>query len=388
MGFLGRIRQLWRRELERSNLARPLEQAFDFAAPPSAGFAVFDVETTGLVARRDRVVEIAVVRTDPFGRIVDDWTTLLNPEGPVGATHIHGITAADVRRAPTFIDIAGELSLRLAGRALVAHNARFDLSFLSMEYHRAGWTMPNLPYLCTLDASSVYLSELARRRLSDCCWAAGIDVDGAHSALGDARATAGLLSYYLHPARPPRNEHMRLPASAVNIQWPPMPHHAVTLATRKTNHVAATPAAPGQLAALLDDLPLSSAMEEGAPPQASAYLELLAEALEDGILTAKEAESLTEVARIYALTRQQINDAHRGFLLALAHKAIEDGKVTRAEREDLLAVATALSFSDGIVKAVLDEARDALVEQRSESCKPLPPTWSHGEDVPGLVELR
>lgn len=74
------------------------------------------METTGLVSFRDRVVEIAVICTDPFGRTVDEWTTLVNPGGPVGATKIHGITAAHVRRAPSFADIIGELNARLAGR--------------------------------------------------------------------------------------------------------------------------------------------------------------------------------------------------------------------------------------------------------------------------------
>ncbi|MGC5287548.1 Lsr2 family DNA-binding protein [Micromonospora sp. DT231] len=126
---------------------------------------------------------------------------------------------------------------------------------------------------------------------------------------------------------------------------------------------------------------MSSAMEEGAPTNTTGYLELLAEVLEDGVLTDDEAASLASLARTYSLSREQVHAAHRGFLLALAHKAIEDGKVTRDERRELLAAAQAIGFTDGIVKAVLDEARTALAEQRGKGCLPLPDLWLHGDPL-------
>lgn len=348
--------------------------------PCEAGFAVVDVETTGLVAARDRVVEIAVINTDAAGRIIDTWTTLLNPGGPVGATQIHGITTADVRRAPRFADVAGDLAARLAGRALVAHNATFDLGFFRIEYARAGWEMPDCPYLCTLEASWTYLPHLARRRLPDCCLAAGIELTGAHSALGDARATAALLASYLHPSRCPAAHHLDLPMQAAGVVWPQIPCTGASLMPRTTRRLV-TPAAPGTLATLLDDLPLSSVVDEGAPPATTAYVELLAGALEDGVLTTAEAVALAELAKTYRLTRQQVEAAHRGFLLALAHKAVEDGTITRAERDELLSVTTVLGFPEGIVRAVLDEARAALHEARGRACLPLPADWRHGEPL-------
>jgi DNA polymerase-3 subunit epsilon len=111
------------------------------------------------------------------------------------------------------------------------------------------------------------------------------------------------------------------------------------------------------------------------------YLELLAEVLEDGVLTDAEASALVDVAKLYALTREQVLAAHRGFLLALAHKVVEDGKVTRDEREDLLAAASVLGFPGGLIKAVLNEARSALLAQRSQICRPLPSGWQHGEPL-------
>lgn len=385
MGILDRIRG----RLSTTNtppLQRQPSAANQFTAafaPPVGGFAVVDVETTGLMASRDRVVEVAVITTDPLGRVVDEWTTLVNPGGPVGATRIHGITAAEVRRAPRFAEVIGEMNARLAGRALVAHNARFDLGFLSSEYERAGWTMPTCPHLCTLEASWTYLPRLDRRRLADCCWATGIRLDDAHSALVDARATATLLMSYLDRnfGRPPEPDHLHLPALAAHVTWPLIPRQAINVTLRRPAGSTPVPAEAGVLAALLDDLPLSSAIEEGAPSSTTGYLELLAEVLEDGVLTDDEAASLAGLAKTYSLSREQVDAAHRGFLLALAHKAIEDGKVTRDERQELLAVAQALGFTDGIVKAVLDGARAALAEQRGKGCLPLPDSWPHGEPL-------
>jgi DNA polymerase-3 subunit epsilon len=136
-------------------------------------FVVLDVETTGLSASSHRIVELALLTTDPSGRVLDEWSTRLNPQGPVGATHIHGITDAEVAHAPSFSDVLAELNQRLAGAAVVAHNARFDLAFIRAEYARARWQLPHVPALCTLDASAHHLPHLARRRLADCCHAIG-----------------------------------------------------------------------------------------------------------------------------------------------------------------------------------------------------------------------
>ena len=57
---------------------------------------MIDVETTSLDPERERIVEIAIVRADEHGRPIDHWATRLNPGIPMRATHVHGITNADV----------------------------------------------------------------------------------------------------------------------------------------------------------------------------------------------------------------------------------------------------------------------------------------------------
>ncbi|MGP5412106.1 exonuclease domain-containing protein [Brachybacterium paraconglomeratum] len=172
------------------------------ASPPPAPsgaprFAVIDVETTGLDPERERILELAILRADEQGRPIDQWVTRFHPGGPVRATHIHGITDADVAGAPRFADLAVQIGTALQGLVLVAHNAEFDLAFLQAEFARASLPMPQVSTYCTLQGSTVYLPHLRRRTLAECCAALGVTHQQAHSALGDAYAAAGLLERYL-----------------------------------------------------------------------------------------------------------------------------------------------------------------------------------------------
>src|SRR5262245_5116135 len=100
--------------------------------------AFIDLETTGLCPRTDRITEIGVVAVN--GNRKKEWTTLLNPGSRISARSrlFNGIDDALVSSAPRFAEIAGELSKLLADRLIIAHNARFDYSFLRAEFERVG----------------------------------------------------------------------------------------------------------------------------------------------------------------------------------------------------------------------------------------------------------
>lgn len=162
--------------------------------------AVIDVETTGFSPRTgDRVLEIAIVTCEPDGTIEEGWVTLVDPGRPVGATAVHGITAAHVRGAPTFRAVVGDIAQRLRGRVVAAHNASFDLRFLDAEFELAGVPPQPWPSVCTLQLSKRF--GTTGGKLSVCCEAEGVVLDDAHSALADATATARLLALYLERAR-------------------------------------------------------------------------------------------------------------------------------------------------------------------------------------------
>lgn len=100
-------------------------------------FTVFDLETTGMSAVRDRIVEIGAVRVEIDGTL-SRFETLVNPGIPIPyqVTRVHGIDDDMVADAPKFKDAAYEFLDFIRGSKLVAHNARFDLSFLQESLAR------------------------------------------------------------------------------------------------------------------------------------------------------------------------------------------------------------------------------------------------------------
>jgi DNA polymerase III epsilon subunit family exonuclease len=161
-------------------------------------FAVLDVETTGLSARMgDRICEVAVVLARG-GQILDEFQTLVNPQKPIsrGASAVNGITDWMVRDAPTFRSVAPALVRALDGTIMVAHNASFDMAFISSELRAAGFTPPSNPVVDTL--------ALARRcytfhsnKLGDVARSLGIRTQGLHRALADATITWHVLKRFL-----------------------------------------------------------------------------------------------------------------------------------------------------------------------------------------------
>ncbi|RKE19714.1 3'-5' exonuclease [Streptomyces sp. TLI_171] len=160
-----------------------------------SGYAVVDVEATGRSPWRHRVVEVAVVQLDAGLRAEREFVTLVDPAGPVGPTHVHGIAQEDVAGAPRFRQIAPWLLELLAGRALVGHHVTCDRAFLEREFARIGVVLPPVPLLCTMRMARRLLPDAGGFGLSACVEAAGLGWFPAHTALGDARATVELLRH-------------------------------------------------------------------------------------------------------------------------------------------------------------------------------------------------
>ncbi|MFJ9520692.1 DEDDh family exonuclease [Kitasatospora sp. NPDC101801] len=164
------------------------------------GFAVVDVETTGL-GRTDRVISAGVYQLDAHGEVTDHWYTLVNPERDPGPTWIHGLTSRELAGAPTFPEIAAELGERLAGRVMVAHNALFDWNMISREYSRAGLRAPVEQRLCTMVLSRDLGLPLPNGKLASLAEYFGVQQRQAHNALDDARVLAEAFRPSLQLAR-------------------------------------------------------------------------------------------------------------------------------------------------------------------------------------------
>lgn len=170
------------------------------SAEHGQGFAVVDVETTGL-GRTDRVISAGVYQLDAHGEVTDHWYTLVNPERDPGPTWIHGLTSAALEGAPTFPEIADSLAERLRGRVMVAHNALFDWNMISREYSRAGLRAPVEHRLCTMVLSRDLGLPLPNGKLSTLAAYFGVQQRQAHNALDDARVLAEAFRPSLHLAR-------------------------------------------------------------------------------------------------------------------------------------------------------------------------------------------
>ena len=161
----------------------------------SRGFAVVDLETSAIKPEYGRIIEVGVVQLDRSASIEGTFETLINPEGGVGRSDIHGIRKRDVIGAPTFAQAADRIAQLLDGRIIVAHNSRFDLGFLHAEFRATGRPC-HLPALCTCTEARHFI-DTPSRSLRTCCLVTGIDLRNAHSALSDATATAQLLQHFL-----------------------------------------------------------------------------------------------------------------------------------------------------------------------------------------------
>lgn len=160
-------------------------------------YAVIDIETTGGSARHERITEVAVYIHDG-ARIVDEYSTLINPERniPYFITSLTGITNEMVEDAPKFFEVAKKIVELTEGNVFVAHNARFDYSFIRQEFGMLGYNFKR-PLLDTVSLSRKLMPGHKSYSLGNLCTDLGIEIKGRHRASGDAMATVRLLEMLL-----------------------------------------------------------------------------------------------------------------------------------------------------------------------------------------------
>jgi DNA polymerase-3 subunit epsilon len=160
-------------------------------------YAVIDIETTGGSARLEKITEIAIYIHDGK-HIVDEYSTLINPERniPYFITALTGISNEMVEDAPRFFEVAKKIVELTEGNVFVAHNARFDYSFLRQEFGMLGYNFKR-PLLDTVSLSRKLLPGHRSYSLGSLCDDLGIEIKGRHRACGDALATVRLLEFLL-----------------------------------------------------------------------------------------------------------------------------------------------------------------------------------------------
>lgn len=299
-------------------------------------FAVIDFETTGFSPSKNRIIEIGIVRTDSSGQVLGEYQTLIQPHQDVGRTDIHGVSATDLVDAPNFKEVLKDLAEILNGAILVAHNAKFDFSFLEYELDRAQATFLDIDGLCTLEL--VYqIMPSGSRKLSHCCEHFGIPLGNLHSALDDARMAARLLSkllestdihglpepFEMRPADGPAKGPLH--RSSISINKPKI----VRAITKHTNQMPAKPA-NGQISTAT----------------VSQYLNLLDAVLQDEFLDEDEISALEELATLLNLDVNEVALLNSAHIHNLCRTAMGDQIITDEERRNIRAIADLLHVSD------------------------------------------
>lgn len=313
--------------------------------------AVVDVETTGFAYKtHDRIVEIGIVRTDFHGKEQARFETLVNPGRDVGPTHIHGITAEMVADAPPFEALSDAVLELLEGTIWIAHNAPFDVNFVSAELHRAGDRIEGVPYHCTLQSTRRIYPDLPSKKLEHVCEFLDIELERAHSALSDATATRHLLQH-LRAERPdllsPSSEPFRVGRPLRGVAAEPVTRDRFE-GGREEN--------PSPLKELLVRLPSVETDHRGA----EAYASLLDDVLLDRIVTDDELEAVSSLAEDYDISARVAEDIHLEYLKNLIRYALLDGAVTEMEKRDIRKVQGLLALGDRDLEELMEEVRQDL----------------------------
>jgi DNA polymerase-3 subunit epsilon len=158
----------------------------------------FDLETTGTNISTDKIVQIAIVKTNVDGT-TEEKTRLVNPGIPIPkeATDVHGITDEMVKDQPTFGQIAKALKSTFEGCDIAGYNSdNFDVPLIIQEFQRVQIQFPDwdLDFIDVLKIERIInshkLGETFKRYTGEV-------LEGAHDALADTRATKTVLAHQL-----------------------------------------------------------------------------------------------------------------------------------------------------------------------------------------------
>ncbi|MNO72697.1 DNA polymerase III PolC-type [compost metagenome] len=159
-------------------------------AEKSDTFCIFDIETTGFTAGTDRITEIAVAKVKN-GEIIDEFYTFVNPERPIPkeVQELTHITDDMVKDAPTLDVVLPQFLSFVEGAILVAHNSKFDMGFINFFAKRQNLEVNN-KVIDTLTIARELFESYENHKLGTIAANLGVELENAHRAINDVRATA------------------------------------------------------------------------------------------------------------------------------------------------------------------------------------------------------
>ncbi len=164
-------------------------------------FVVFDIETTGLSFKHDRITEIGAVKVSKGGTI-EEFSALVNPQKPIPqiVVELTGITDEMVKDKPTIDAVLPKFLDFIGDAPVVAHNAAFDVSFIKAAAERLGKPF-NPVVVDTLALSRLLMKDMKRHKLNTIAKKLKIKLDNHHRAVDDAQATASIFHKFVEMLR-------------------------------------------------------------------------------------------------------------------------------------------------------------------------------------------
>ena len=286
-------------------------------------YVVIDTETTGTL-KADRIVEIALVAFKG-DEVIEEWSTLINPQRDVGKTNIHGITASMVSSAPIFADVVNDIFRIINNRVLVAHNLGFDARMLIQEFNRANTQGDIGKGFCTMTAARRLLPS-DKSSLADACNELGIKIIDAHSALGDCKMTMELFNHL-------SEDEQEVCPAIVDYSSNTNPARILgRTAFSKKKYDALE-----RIQAITKKVPFPTSDEKFI-----AYLLLLNMAMQDLIISSEEQSELNNWAEDLGVSEKDVKKLHLGYLESFIQAALREGVITVKAREMIEKVGAAL----------------------------------------------
>lgn len=160
-------------------------------------YIVFDLETTGFNPGKDKITEIGAIKIKN-GEIVDRYQTFVNPQQPISqeVMELTGITNEMVANAPAIEEVLPDFLVFIQDSVLVAHNAEFDVSFISYFAKDINYEIKN-SVVDTLGLSRLLLPKLTKHKLNFVAQELDIELKNHHRAIDDAYTTALIFLEFL-----------------------------------------------------------------------------------------------------------------------------------------------------------------------------------------------
>lgn len=167
-----------------------------------ATYVVFDVETTGLSAVYDTIIELAAVKMHK-GNVIDTFEEFIDPGHPLSKTTVNltGITDEMVRGSKSEKEVLELFQAFSKDTILVAHNATFDMGFLNTSYLRHQMPEAKNPVIDTLELSRFLHPQMKSHRLNVLAKKYGVNLEQHHRAVFDSETTGHLAWIFLKEAK-------------------------------------------------------------------------------------------------------------------------------------------------------------------------------------------